>query len=49
MRNYPGFLSSCVRMESLLLFFLEVDEKSICYNSTRKEECVLETRTSAVQ
>ena len=35
MRNYPEFLSLCVRMESLLLF-LEVDEKSMCYNSTEK-------------
>lgn len=35
MRNYPEFLSLCVRMESLLLF-LEVDEKSMCYNSTKK-------------
>lgn len=34
MRN-PGFLSLCVRMESLLLF-LEVDEKSMCYNSTKE-------------
>lgn len=36
MRNCPGFLSLCVRMESLLLF-LEVDEKSMCYNSTEEK------------
>lgn len=35
MRNYPEFLNSWVRMESLLLF-LEVDEKSMFYNSTEK-------------
>lgn len=40
MRTYPGFLSLCVRMESLLLV-LEVDEKSMCYNSTReKRVCI---------
>lgn len=35
MRNYPGFLSLCVRMKSLLLF-LEVGEKNMYYNSIKK-------------
>lgn len=40
MKNYPEFLSLCVRMESLLLF-LEVDEKSMCCTSTKKRRvCV---------
>lgn len=36
MRNYPGVLNLCVRIESSLLL-LEVDETSMCYNSTEEQ------------